>query len=173
MGEDKNTSVKVQAWTNPSIGGSDNSGLNEKVNNNTKEINELKNEVEFLKDELSKVTGKEIEYVKEESPVEEKAEINEPVDLPFNSPFTESTENVEEAAQDILESVKEEVKEEAPEVEENVPTFDDMLVEEEKVSVVVNRYNTDIEATTKGKGAKYISLTDAEHNKLLSGKINE
>lgn len=176
MKDEKMTPVTKQSWTNPSIGSTNNSSLNEIITENKKEIDELKNEVQFLKNELSKVTGNEVDIPKEEVSIPITEEPKADIDLPFVSPFTEATDIPSvEAVQDILESVKEEVKEE-PKVEDEektIPAFDDMLMEKDKVSVVVNRYNTDLEASTKGKGAKYISLNEAEHNKLLSGKINE
>jgi len=177
--EDKNiTPVTPNNWTNPSIGQSVDNSLRE-------EVNELRNEVNELKEEISKLNVEEkqdtIETPKEEIVVEK-----EDVSVPFvESPFTEaineetpkeevqtSETQISNDMKDILDSVKEEVPVEEP--TEEVPTFDDMLVEEdtEKLSVVVNRYNADIVATTKGKGAKFIALTEDEQSKLLSGKIN-
>lgn len=123
-----------------------------------------------------------------ESPFTEAISKEEPVETPIvetpilEMPTETPIENTEEAPakteltndmKDILNSVKEEIPVEEKPAEE-IPSFEDMLVEDEsdKLSIVVNRYNTDIVATTKGKGAKFITLTDSEHSKLLSGKIN-
>lgn len=198
--EEKNiTPVTPNSWTNPSIGQSVDNSLKEEVNELKNEVKMLKEEVSRLSGEEVSIPVSPVEETKVEETVEEpKVEENTTSDvvMPFaESPFTESTketevednvptepeetpvENVElnEDMKNILDSVKEEVPVEEEVVDENIPKFDDMLVDEdkEKVSVVVNRYNTDIVATTKGKGAKYITLTEGEHNKLLSGKINE
>lgn len=164
MEENNITPVTPNSWTNPSSNQNVDNNLKEMVNEYTKEINELKNEIEILKEEMSKMSGGKIEIPKEEN-----------IEVPFmESPFTEATnKDVSIDNNEILESVKEDVPaQEVVEDEIVSPTFEDMLVEKDTVSVVVNRYNTDISATTKGKGAKYVSLTDAEHAKLLSGKIN-
>jgi polyhydroxyalkanoate synthesis regulator phasin len=181
MADEKMTPVTKQSWTNPSVGSVSNGNISNQVNENTKEINELKEEVKELKEELSKITGTPIVTEEPVSTPEVKEETN--VDMPFASPFSEAIDESKveeptvnnEEVKDILENVKEEVKEEPVEEPKDVPVFDDMLVDDtkERVSVVINRYNTDIEATTKGKGAKYIALSEAQHNKLLSGKINE
>ena len=165
------------SWTNPSIGVTNNSSLNEKLASKDKEIDELNNTIKRLQDNIQRLSSENDDTISNEP----KKEID--IELPFGS-FIGSTSTEEKketkeekAVQSILESVKEEVKEE-PKVEEqtDMPTFSQLLEAEDKVdriSVVVNRYNTDIEAVTKGKGAKYVTLTEAEHNKLLSGKINE
>lgn len=180
MKEEKMTPVNKNSWTNPSMGVSvSNENISNQVNENIKEINELKNEVKELKEEISKLTNNEII----ETPVSPEVEPvkEEKVDMPFESPFTEavvedntSDEEVANTVKDILSKVNEEVKvEETP--SNDVPSFDDILADEDKerVSVVINRYNNDIEATTKGKGAKFITLSETEHSKLKSGKINE
>ncbi|MBR4351399.1 MAG: hypothetical protein IKP98_04180 [Bacilli bacterium] len=159
------------SWTNPSIGVTSNSNLNEKLNESNKIINELQNEVKVLQDKITKLTSEDV-------PTETK-EVS--MDLPFESPFTEFTysepkKKKEDAVQSILESVKEEVKDEPKEEQKtDMPTFSQLLEaesKEDRLSIVVNRYNTDIEAITKGKGAKFISLSEAEHTKLQTGKIN-
>ncbi|MBR4830163.1 MAG: hypothetical protein IKZ96_00135 [Bacilli bacterium] len=162
------------SWTNPSIGVTNNSSLNEKLDESNKVINDLKNEINVLQDRITKLTNEEPTISTEPK----KEEVS--MDLPFESPFTEAVSTPEEkkdnAVEAILESVKEEVKEEPKEeVKSDMPTFSELLEAESKVdrlSIVVNRYNTDIEAITKGKGAKFISLSENEHKKLQSGKIN-
>ena len=164
------------SWTNPSIGVTNNSSLNEKLDESNKIINDLKNEINVLQDKITKLTSEEPAISNEP---EKKEEVS--VDLPFSSPFTEvvsapvENKKEESAVQSILDSVKEEVKEEPKEEKTDMPTFSQLLEAEEKIdrlSIVVNRYNTDIEAVTKGKGAKFITLPEVEHNKLKSGKIN-
>ena len=157
------TPVTPNSWTNPSNNNNVDNNLKELVNENTKEINELKSEVEILKEEISKISTKEIETPKEET-----------IEVPFmESPFNEfKNEDISTDNNEILESVKEEVSTPLVNEEVEIPQFEDMLVGEDTISIVVNRYNTDISATTIGKGAKYVSLTDGEHAKLLSGKIN-
>ena len=177
MKDEKNiTPVTRQSWINPSATNQsvDNS-LKAQVDENTREISELRNEINELKNEISNNTVQTIPEVT-------KAEIKEEVEVPFNSPFSEAIDETpsipaeveKKQVQDILETVKEEVKE-APILEQDLPPIDAPLIDEnkEKISVVVNRYNNDIMASTTGKGAKFIPLTDSEHAKLLSGKINE
>ena len=161
------------SWTNPSIGVTNNSSLNDKLNESNKIINELQNEVKVLQDKITKLTKEEIPTVSTK-----KEEVS--MDLPFSSPFIEATSNEpekknEDAVQSILESVKEEVKEEPKEEKTDMPTFSELMEaesKEDRLSIVVNRYNTDIEAITKGKGAKFISLSETEQTKLQTGKIN-
>lgn len=160
MKDEKMTPKKI-SWTNPS----------RSVSVNSSETEELKKQISILENELSSLKSKGNVLVEESKKDEMK------VDLPFESPFTEvSTKPKEDnSINEILNSVKEEVKEE-PKEELNMPTFDELVKEEEKIdrlSIVINRFNSDIEALTKGKGAKYISLSEKEHNKLLTGKINE
>ena len=160
MKDEKMTPKRI-SWTNPS----------KSVNVNSSETEELKKQISRLENELSSLKSK--ENVLAEEPKKE----NKKIDLPFDSPFTEASTKPKEdnSINEILNSVKEEVKEE-PKEELNMPTFDELVKEEEKIdrlSIVINRYNSDIEALTKGKGAKYISLSEKEHNKLLTGKINE
>lgn len=167
---------KSPRWTNPSLNVSTDNNM---IEANQKEIDELKNEIQFLKDKLSEVTGEEVTFTEDTTKKEEVV-----VDLPFDSPFTESVSDTVEdneeqkETSDILETVKEEVKEEPvqEETETKTLTFDELLAydnNKEKLSVVVNRYNNDLVASTKGKGAKFVSLSDSEHAKLISGKINE
>lgn len=167
------------SWTNPSIGITNNSNLNEKLNESNKKINDLQNEIKVLQDKITKLTGEETPTISTDPIVKKEVSI----DLPFESPFTEAVSTPKEekkeqkAVESILESVKEEVKEEPKAVEEenDMPTFSQLLEAEEKIdrlSIVVNRYNTDIEAVTKGKGAKFIALSETEHTKLKNGKIN-
>jgi hypothetical protein len=169
MKEEKNvTPIVTKSWSNPSIGGN----VSSIETDNRKEIDELKLEIEELKKEISRLTNEEptvVEPVNVDIP-----EIKE--EVPFESPFTEDVmeqnEVKEDTSKEIIESVKEEVIEEP--VKEVTPMVDIPLEsEKEKVSVVINRYNNDLVASTKGKGAKFITLSDGEQNKLLSGKINE
>ena len=161
------------SWTNPSIGVTNNSSLNDKLNESNKIINELQNEVKVLQDKITKLTNEEIPTVSTK-----KEEVS--MDLPFSSSFIEATnaepeKKNEDAVQSILESVKEEVKEEPKEEKTDMPTFSELMEaesKEDRLSIVVNRYNTDIEAITKGKGAKFISLSETEQTKLQTGKIN-
>ena len=137
------------------------------------EENELQNKVKVLQDKITKLTNEEIPTVSTEK---EKVSM----DLPFSSPFIEATstkpeKKSEDAVQSILEAVKEEVKEEPKEEKTDMPTFSELMEaesKEDRLSIVVNRYNTDIEAITKGKGAKFISLSETEQTKLQTGKIN-
>ena len=173
MKEEKNMTPKTnKSWVNPSIGQETNSNLKSIVDNNTNEINSLKEEINRINKELSKLTNNEFVPIEEEK-------VNVEVDMPFASPFTESVETNEEtevnddtSTNEILDSVKEEVKEEV--VPEETPIIEIPLEDtKDRIAVVVNRYNNDIVASTRGKGAKFISLTESEQSKLLSGKINE
>ena len=185
MKEEKNvTPITIKTWSNPSIGQESNSNLSKTIDENKKEISELKEEINELREEISRLTGDKVEPIPDIVPdiVEEpKVETKEEIDIPFDSPFTEAIdtpiEEPSESVKEIVDSVKEEVKEEEKPIEDpvQVPMLDIPLEDEkkEKLSVVVNRYNNDIVASTKGKGAKFILLTDGEQSKLLSGKINE
>lgn len=181
MKDEKNvTPITIKPWSNPSIGQESNGNLSKTIDENKKEIDSLKNEINELKDEISKLTSSSepITLSNEVDDIPKKVERKEEIDIPFDSPFTEAVDDIEtnSTVQDIIDSVKEDVPE--VKVEEKpieTPMIDIPIVEErkEKVSVVINRYNNDIVASTKGKGAKYVLLSDAEQSKLLSGKINE
>lgn len=190
MKEEKNvTPITIKSWSNPSIGQESNSNLSKTIDENKKEIDSLKEEISELKEEISRLTGDTVEPIpnivpditEPEVKEEVKEETKEEIDVPFESPFTEAIEDTpeetNETMQDIVDSVREEVKEEPQPVQEEsvqVPMIDIPIEDNKnKISVVVNRYNNDIVASTKGKGAKFVLLSDSEQSKLLSGKINE